>query len=230
MGACVSRCLQPWLEPQDPKTLRSFSAQYRERRLSIEVDAPYVDDSDDDSAPLAQLNWVTTPDQEAIDSRQKRNERTHESESHKGRHLEDEEDCRSEEFEDAYYEATKAAARATELAKERAKTEQTLRDFGNSSQQAVLSMTGGASLGDWLTEPDGAGNAGGTEGSAQQELEDFELFLESVKKRSLSQSSQRSLDSARNGLELLGAKSSSGRTDNFTRFEDSVMPPATAAQ
>jgi hypothetical protein len=189
-----------------------------------------VDDSDDDSAPLAQLNWVTTPDQEAIDSRQKRNERTHESESHKGRHLEDEEDCRPEEFEDAYYEATKAAARATELAKERAKTEQTLRDFGNSSQQAVLSMTGGASLGDWLTEPDGAGNAGGTEGSAQQELEDFELFLESVKKRSLSQSSQRSLDSARNGLEFLGAKSSSGRTDNFTRFEDSVMPPATAAQ
>lgn len=225
MGTCVSRCLQPWLEPRN---FRPFSAHYSEHQLSIEVDALLLDDSDDD-IPLAQLTRTRTTDQESRDSRQKRNERSHEMESEKERRLAKEEEDRRLE-EEAYYEATKAAARATELAKEREKAEQTLRDLGNSSQP-VFTVTGGASLGDWSTEPDGVGggNAGGTGGSAQQELEDFELFLQSVKERSLSQRSlDRVRDSAGSGLDFLG--DSSGRNDNFTLFEDSVMPTTTTAQ
>ena len=225
MGACVSRCLQPWLEPRNFRP--GFSAHYSEHQLSIEVDALLLDDSDDD-VPLAQLTRTRTTDQEARDSRQKR---SHEAESEKERQLAKEEEDRRLE-EEAYYEATKAAARAAELSKEREKAEKTLRDLGSSSQP-VFSVAGGASLSDWLTEPDGSGggNAGGTGGSAQQELEEFELFLESVKKRSLSKRSlDRIQDSAGSGLDLLGSGDRGGRDDNFTLFEESVMPTATTTQ
>ena len=231
MGTCVSRCLQPWLEsPNSHKRARVHLVSI-ERQVSIEGDSLLQDDDDDEDVPLEQLMWTRTTEHDARDPRQKQlRERQTEMNGDKGRQLvREEENMRLEE--EAYYEAKKAGDSAAELVKEREKAEQTLRDLGSSSQP-VFSVAGGASL-DWLTELGGDGNAGGSgSGSAQQELEDFELFLESVKKRSLSQTSfAKSQDPAASGVDLLGSGGSSQRRDDdFTLFEESVMPTATTSQ
>ncbi|XP_062507488.1 uncharacterized protein LOC134183916 [Corticium candelabrum] len=232
MGACVSRCLQPWLE--SPNNVKRYRAQYSEHQLSIEVDA--LLDDDDDEVPLAELTRTRMgigTEQDARDFRQRQHERiaerNRELESEKGRSVaRDEENMRMEE--EAYFEATKAAVRAAEMAKEREKAEQTLRDLGSSSQPS-FSVAGGASLSDWLKESD-VGTQDSTPGgeSAQQQLEDFDLFLESVKRRSLS---QRSVDqpAGSGGVDLLGGLADERTSrDDFTLFEESVMPTVTTAQ
>lgn len=213
MGTLVSRCLQPCLQPW----LVSSNSQKRtkvhlvsiERRVAIEKDEllnySHDDEDEDEEVQLEQLAWAKATEQEA---REKKYHQSGELNGDKGELMfQEEENIRLDG--DVYSEA---GARAVELAKETEKTEQTSTDL-SSSPQPVISGLGGASQNNWLTEADGDDSAGES-GSAQQDIEDFEQFLESVKKHSLLQTS----------FVKSGDPLSSGA--DFTLFEESVISTA----
>ncbi|XP_065826831.1 AP-1 complex-associated regulatory protein-like [Oscarella lobularis] len=212
MGSCGSRCFNSGLFDIGGAGNRAhYKATYSQHQLSIEVDALLEADDDDmtlDNLTRPKTGLVTDEEAKAVAEgrydRLVQRQRELDAE-YERRMAKQEEDLRLEE--EAYYEAKRAAARAAQLDKERKK------DAGAKKSDAASSSD--AAFTEWLNDPDNARleEGGASDGDdVQKDVEDFEMFLEAVKKRSL----------ANRSVSAIEVGEGAGDGDEFTEFDESV--------